>query len=124
MVRRGDHISAVSVYKDQGPNRKLMVCGQDFTEQGKADLKRILKDDVDFVGRGAYGEVSEAVEHIMIDYYNAKKIPAEVAAKILANQPNPKKILSIEEDGYHYKRKIGDEVYTKLMVGDIPEQFV
>lgn len=123
LVKRDGKIVAASLYKIQGDNRKLMVCGSDGSKQGKDELKKILLDDVTLTARGAYAEVSEAIEHIMVDKYNCKKVPVDVAEKVLAALPNPKKILDKKEDGYHYDRKIGNDVYTKIMVGNVPKEF-
>lgn len=85
-----------------------------MSADGKKSLYRICEDDKKFIDRMFWGEVSEAIEHIYVNKIGITKVPAEMAQKLLKDKP----FISIDSDGFHYTRKIGNEIVTKIMIGD------
>ena len=113
LCKRNGKIVAAMCYSFKRGGRKTCYGGCDMTRQGKEDLYKIMKADMEQEHRQFWTEVSDAIEHIYVDKMHAPMIPAEVAQKLLRN----KKFSKIDDDGYHYYRKIGDKVKRKLMVG-------
>lgn len=120
LVRKNGKIVACCIYKGNYNNRKLSVAGSDGTSIGKQALYDLWDEDIEMIERGMWAEVSEAAEHILLKK-GVVKIPAEIAAKILHDRG--KEVLSIEDDGYHYTRRIGNHELTKLMVGNLPAKY-
>jgi len=108
LVRRNGRIVAVSLYKDKH-GRKAIAGGSDGTDQGIADLKKILYDDMK--QQRAWAEASGAVEHLLTKY-GGVPISNEYAEELLGKQ-----ILSKDPDGYHYTREIGGKPYKKIIIG-------
>ena len=120
LVRRGDKITACSLSKTSSGGRKLIGAGSDGTPEGKKDLYMIMKEDVRVEERQAWGEASEAVEHIYVEHYNAVKIPYDDAVVIMANLGKTISPAKEKKDGYHYIRSIGGEELEKMLIGNIP----
>lgn len=123
LVRTDGKIIAALIYKLDGDNRKYNVGGTDGTSAGKAALRQMLADDIVLYDRGAYGEVSEAIEHIYIDVLGGKVIPNKVAQYILKDRFN-KEVLSLNSDGRHYIRMINGKPTEKVRVGNIPAEYL
>ncbi len=123
LVRKDNKIIAALIYKLDGNNRKYNVGGTDGTQEGKNALYKLLKDDIVLLDRGAYGEVSEAIEHIYLDVLGGKVIPNKVAQYILENRFN-KHIIALNPDGKHYTRMINGKPTEKVMVGNIPAEYL
>lgn len=116
---RGDHISALTLYKVyDGNNRKAFIGCTDGTPQGKADLYMIMREDAK---RDVFVEVSHAMEHMYIKS-GMQYIDNKMAEAIL-KQLN-KKVISLDDDGIHYTRNIGNVPRVKAMVGKIPSWWV
>ena len=115
LVRRNGKIVAAVAYKEQN-GRKAFLAGTDGSAQGKLDLKKIIHEDAVRDERNAWAEVSGAPEKIFTRE-GFVPIPNEQAKEILEKQG--KKVLELDSDGYHYKRKIGGDVYRKLLVGKL-----
>jgi hypothetical protein len=109
IVKRGDDITAVRIYKDQF-GRKGIAMGSDGTTKGKKDTLMLCKDDIKF-GR-AWAETSGAPERLMFKF-GAKPIPAYFAPYLVK-----KHILSVEDDGYHYTRLIDGHPHVKIIMGN------
>jgi hypothetical protein len=107
VVKRGDHISSVNLYK-KSHGRKSIASGTDGTEQGKKDFVKTKTDD--HTQKRAWGEVSGKVAH-MHSKIGTPDIPSKHAAKLLG------KDVKHHPDGKHYDRKIGNTIHTKKMVG-------
>jgi prepilin-type processing-associated H-X9-DG protein len=128
LVKRDGKIVAAIIYKLTGQNRKYLLIGSDGSDKGKAAVKQMLSDDIRLVDRGAYGEVSGAVEHIATKY-GCKKIPNTVARQILSDLGKGNIAFCDgngnvnRDDGYHYKRMIQGIEKVKLMIGNIPDEF-
>lgn len=120
LVRKNGKIVACNIYKGDYQNRKLSLGGSDRSEVGKQSLYAIWDEDIERLERGAWGEVSDAVEHIMLKR-GALPIPNEIAEKIL--EDSGKSVESLDPDGYHYTRLIRGTPHTKMMVGNIPEKY-
>jgi len=63
----------------------------------------------------SYVEASGAIEKIILKIIGddtEKKIPASQLKPLTGKEP-----LAIDDDGYHYQRKIGNNVHTKAMYG-------
>lgn len=116
LVRRNEKIAAAIAYKMRY-GRKAFLAGSDGTTDGKRDLIKIMKEDLDIKDRGAWVEVSGAPEHIYLDKLGGVPIPNVLAKEIL--EADDKKVLELNSDGYHYTRNIGGKPYEKIMVGNI-----
>lgn len=123
LVRKNNKIVAAAIYKFDGENRKYNLAGTDGSPEGKAALYALLKEDIELLGRGAYGEVSDAIEHIMVNKLGAKRIPNKTAQYILTNKFG-KQVTDLNPDGYHYTRMINGKPTEKIMVGNIPKEFL
>lgn len=116
LVRReGDRITAAVIYKLKW-GRKAFLAGSDGTIQGKTDLKKIMKEDSNLFDRHFWAEVSHGAERAY-SKAGAVPIPNELAKEIL--KIDGKNVTNLNPDGYHYSRKIGNDEYEKLMVGNI-----
>lgn len=123
LVRKDNKIIAAVIYKLDGNNRKYNVGGTDGTPEGKQALYKIFADDIILYDRGAYGEVSEKIEHIYLDKLGGKVIPNKIAQYILKNRFN-KDVISLNPDGKHYTRMINGKPTEKVMVGNIPAEYL
>lgn len=115
MVRKNGKIIAIKCYTFKRGGRKSCYCATDGSKEGKEALYQMIADDMRLKDRNAWIECSGAVEHIYKKYGNATPIPAEIAQKILHDKP----FIKINDDGYHYTRKIGGEEHEKIMMGNI-----
>jgi hypothetical protein len=119
LVRRQGRIVAVKLYKDKN-GRKSVAAGTDGTPEGKAELAKIMQDDV-LQGR-SYSEASENVvrfarKKLGDDLVDAALIPAEVAQQI------DNRIQLIPGEKYWYHREIGDKLARKIMMGSVGVEF-
>lgn len=121
LVRKNNKIVAVTIYKGGYSSRKIALGGSDGTPEGKQALFNMCREDASRIERGAWAEVSGAMEHIYIFKYGATPIPAELSVKILNDLG--KEVKSISKDGYHYTRRIGNRDYEKIMMGNVPEKY-
>ena len=110
LIKRGDKITAVGIYKDRF-GRKSIASGTDGTAQGRNDYMMIKQEDVVF--HRAWAEVSGAPKKIMIKL-GAKPIPAK-----FANVLTGKKILEVDPDGFHYTRLIAGHPHEKIIYGTV-----
>lgn len=111
LVRKNGKIVAATIYKFTKMGRKAVATTGAGGEGGKEGVYHIKGEDVT-QGR-MYAEVSDAMEHIMINKLGAKKIPNKYVADILGKEIEPL------EDGYHYNRMLGNHMHTKIMVGEL-----
>lgn len=121
LVRKNNRIVAVAIYKTKQGGRKIVAGGADGSPEGKQAFYDMCREEVKRVERGAWAEVSGAMEHIYLFKLNAVPIPIDIAAKILKDKG--KEILSVGKDGFHYTRKIGGKPYEKIMFGNVPERY-
>jgi hypothetical protein len=98
---------SVSLYKKQR-GRKLIAAGTNGTDEGKASLHRIVKDDNK--DKRAWGEVSHSMEKV----YDKHKMPTVSSDK--AEELTGKKIIRKHGDD-HYDRLIGGHERTKVIKG-------
>ena len=110
LVLRGGEVTAVVIYKMSEGKRKGVVGGHDGTIQGKKDFFALMKEDITQVRKGAYLEASETLEE-MLETLGMPKVPIERVPNILRKKISP------SEDGYHYKRLIGDVEHEKILLG-------
>jgi len=108
LVTRDGKITAFRIYKDKF-GRKAIATATDGTIRGKKDLDLISKQD--FTRQQSWGEVSDKAEKYMI------KMGATPVKNIYAKLLLPGKDITLDDDGYHYYRKIGDKVIRKVIVG-------
>jgi hypothetical protein len=108
LVKRGEDITAGVLYRDLKGN-KIRLVFSDGTPAGKADVKKILQDDL-IHGR-AWVEASGPLEKYLLSI-GAPKVKATLAPKILGRD-----LVEIEDDGFHYKRFINGKVLTKIIIG-------
>jgi hypothetical protein len=121
LVRRGNHITALGVYK-QVPNTdnfKMIASATETepnpegdykaTEQGIKDYNMLKNADIKT--KRAWAEVSGPAEKLMLRA-GAKPIDNKYAEFLTG-----KKILELNSDGYHYTRLIQGEPHEKIIVG-------
>lgn len=113
LVRRSGKITAVCVYSYKRGGRKSCYVGCDQTEQGKADLSKMLSEDAKLTDREQWGEYSGRM--VSVELKNgAMPIPSSVAKEVMKD----KKFLEFKDDGYFYVRMIGGDPHTKIMMGN------
>lgn len=119
MVRRSGRIVAVAMYSNKRGGRKAICIASTPDEEGKAGIKKIMQEDFRMKDREAWYEVSGAAEVTALRQ-NAYPIPAEMVKILLLD----KKIEKVLDDGYHYVRKIGPDLHTKLMCGTFKDSSI
>lgn len=107
-IKRDGHITAVALYKKRY-GRKGIAIGTDRTDQGRADLRMLMRDD-DKMMR-TWGEVSHSSERIR------RQMGTPVVPNKLAAQLTGKDIESLNPDEEHYTRKIGGKSKEKVIMG-------
>ncbi len=101
---------AVAIYKKHH-GKKLIAAGTNGTDQGKADLHRMVKDDNH--DKRAWGEVSHAMEHLF-KKHGHPEIPNQEAGKLTG-----KEIVQHNPDN-SYDRTLGDgKLHTKRLMGHL-----
>ena len=92
---------------------KMVAIGCDQTDIGKKGLKLIVHDDIKSENYIYWAEAGGTIEYYF-DKYSCYKIANCHAKEILGKDD-----IVLEEDGFHYTRKIGsDEIkYTKVIYG-------
>jgi hypothetical protein len=122
VVRRGDKITAVNIYKKSPKTKTFKVIASatetDFdptkerykaTAQGLSDYEMLKKGDVKM--KRSWAEVSGPAE-ILMKRSGAKPVPNQYAELLTG-----KKIVDISQDGYHYTRLIHGEPHEKVIYG-------
>jgi hypothetical protein len=122
LIRRGDHITALGVYKkvpNTGNFKMIAHASETYlnpetgdykaTTQGLKDYHMLKNDDIKT--NRAWAEVSGPAEKIMLKS-GAKPIDNKYAEFLTG-----KKILELNPDGYHYTRLIQGEPHEKIIVG-------
>lgn len=117
LVRRGNQITAVKIYKIKSGYRKSVAMACVNSEQGKKDLNMIISEDLKIKERGAWAEVSGKA---LGKYLN---LGAIVLPNSMANELLPGKQLELLDDGYFYKRNINGEEHIKLLIGYPPNGY-
>ena len=112
LCRRNGKIVVAFCYSLKRGGRKTCYGGCDMTDEGKREMIKLMKADLDQSGRMFWAEVSGAVEHIYVDKLHCTMVPAELAKKLLSD----KKFDKIDPDGYHYSRNIAGEQFKKVIV--------
>ena len=107
MTKRDGKITAVALYKKKF-GRKAIAMGTDGSDQGKRDFKKIQLEDHE--NRRAWGEYSDAPEHMN------RKIGVPVVSSKQASKLTGKSDVEIEDEE-RYKRKIGGEKHSKVIMG-------
>ena len=115
LVVKDGKIVAVKIYKDE-LGRKSIAGGTDGSAEGKKWFIKMCEEDIKL--NRAWGEVSGAMEHIMLKR-GSVPIPNTMVARILG-----KPILNLDPDGYHYTRDIQGEPHTKIMIGDLDKLLI
>lgn len=117
LVRRNGRIVAVKLYRDKN-GRKSVASATDGTQEGKAELAKIMQDDARL--SRSYSEISPNVYRFALkalgqELLDAAIIPAEVAKEIDGS------VMLIPGEPYWYEREIGDsgEVKRKIMLGHV-----
>jgi 3D (Asp-Asp-Asp) domain-containing protein len=105
-------VVAVFVYTFKRGGRKLVYCGSDGTQVGKDALKKIIDDDIKFIERQSWVEVSGALAHIHLKK-GANILDVEIAQKLLPD----KKIIPLGRKVY--QREIGGVMVNKIIIGNI-----
>lgn len=129
LVKRGEKIIAIAMYKDKD-GRKRVAVATDGSEEGKKELARIYKDDFD----RAYFEVSGPslafmVKSVGIQFVSKyAKLPSE-AESILSESvysPTDEALMARfpELRKFMYDRTIGDHRHTKVMLGTTGKKII
>jgi hypothetical protein len=108
LVRRGDRITALALYRDRH-GRKSIASATDRTPQGLQDLIMIKSEDLR--QQRAWGEVSGRIEQIMLE------LGGQPVSNKYAETLTQKKIISLNPDGVHYTRLIGGQPREKVIMG-------
>lgn len=117
LTRRGDTITSIIVYSNKRGGRKICCLGQNGTEQGKLDLKKMMNEDGLYPDRESWGEFSGAAACTALNQ-GMMPIPASIAETIMYG----KKFLDTKADGFFYTREIGGKPHTKIMLGNFNKQ--
>lgn len=125
LVKKGDKIVAVALYKDKN-GRKRIAAGTDGSDEGKAAFASISGEDLS--QSRSYSELSgPSLSFVMRRYKgdfkkhlispkDAEKIAKDTLIYPVSDQDA--EVLSHPElKDYFYQRKIGGQLHTKLMVG-------
>jgi hypothetical protein len=107
LVRKNDSIVAVGIYKDK-LGRKGIVFGSDGSLEGRRSVVKLMQEDLKM--DRSWAEVSGKPEEVML---HSGGIPVP---NIHAEKLTGKKILSLNPDGFHYTRMIGDTEHEKMIV--------
>jgi hypothetical protein len=113
LVKRSNRIVCGVLYKSKY-GKKLVALFSDGTNAGKIELKKIIEDEIAL--KRSWIECSGKVELI----YNRRggvPIPNTIAKEILESMN--KEIVSLSDDGFHYKRFIGGKLFEKIMFGNV-----
>ena len=113
IITRDHKVSAVCVYGSKRGGRKICYLGSVNTEQGKNDLKSILKEDGKEINRHSWGEFSGKAATVAMKQ-GMMPIKANLAKLIMYD----KKFIEVKPDGYFYTRNIGGNPHTKIMLGN------
>jgi hypothetical protein len=132
IVIRDGKVKAVSLYKDKD-GRKLAVLANDGTKDGKYELIKMFIEDLKF--QRAWMEVSDSLVYIIKKHlpntYIELAVPYEEVEQKLGkvgdtiSKPPTTDIMMKEFPElkhYFYQRKIGNEVKTKIIFGNINSQ--
>ncbi len=122
IIRRGDKLTAVNIYKKSPKTKTFKVIASatetDFdtkknrykaTALGLSDYDALKKGDVKM--KRAWAEVSGPVESLM-QRTGALPVPNEYAELLTGKQ-----IVDLSDDGYHYTRLIHGEPHEKIIYG-------
>lgn len=114
LVVRGDHVTAVAMYK-QKDGRKRVAIATDGSTASKSDLANLLKADLT-TGR-SYGEVSGPSLKFITRIFGESEmkkyfVPVDIVKKILWDD----EIKPV--DDFTYARKIGGVWHEKVMIGN------
>lgn len=108
LVKRDGKVTAFRIYKDKF-GRKGIATASDGTERGKRDIILLSKQDLEM--KRGWAEVSDKAESFMTKL-GGKPVSNKYAKLLL-----PGKDITLDDDGIHYYRKIGDKVIRKVIVG-------
>ena len=108
LVKRGDKIVSVAIYKDKN-GRKSIAMATDGTVQGKKDLIKLKSDDIKL--HRSWCEASDKAESFL-KRLGAVPVSSKYAAKLTG-----KEILGYDVDGVHYTRLIQGEPHVKGIYG-------
>lgn len=127
-IRRTDKLTAACAYTFKRGGRKLVACTA--IPEGKADLIKIMKDDIRLTDRGFWGEVSDAPLHMYTKYAHAPVINPEEIKKAMSD----KKFIDVDEADWAddpdvkpghenekigtYMRSIAGEFHPKVAIGN------
>lgn len=110
LVVKDGKVVACHLYKDLN-GRKSIAGGTDGSRTGKIEFAKMAKDDF----KRSYSEVSGASEKFINrnfpELFKDFSIPSSDVEAIIGKKITPL------PDGYHYKRIIGGEEVTKIMIG-------
>ncbi len=107
LVRRGNRIVAVKLYKDRH-GRKRIAGGSDGTSQGKLDFYKLIEEDLKL--RRAGVEASGPLEHVLLKL-GAVPIPNSYVEKLTGHVP-----ISLNSDGFHHTRLIQGHPHEKIIL--------
>lgn len=128
MNEDGQTINALRIFKPTlyGMKSVCSAANKDV-EQGKPSYKNINDRYINNPSMHAYGEMSDAAEHMARKDPKSNFVPVDRVKRILFGKDiNTKRNKDYEDetkprdeflDGYNYYRKIGDDDHRKIMVG-------
>lgn len=101
-------IISCAFYRNVQNSYKLQAYGQDGSIAGKNGVKKIIETDISPYDNWIWGEVSGKVEKYF-KIFKGYPLPNEFAAEVLEKNPDN---IELSMDGFHYKRKIGENTTT------------
>ena len=86
-----------------------------LNKKSKSIVKTMLSHIFQLSFANTWMEVSEGVEKFILKHGGERFL----IKNTFASQLTGKTILSLDDDGYHYKREINGVIKTKVMIGTI-----
>ena len=117
LSRKDGEICAVICYTGRKGGRKMCLLGQNGTEIGRKELKKMLEDDFRLSDRGSWAGMSGKAAITALKH-GGLPVPSNIAIDYMGKKCEP-------VDEYWYKRPIKNdkgekEIHYKIMIGNPP----
>ena len=118
LSRKDGKICAVICYTNRKGGRKLCLLGQDGSDVGRKELKKMMEDDFNLHDRNSWAGVSGKAAITALKH-GGLPVTSDVACQFMGKKCKP-------VDEYWYERPIKNdkgetEVHYKIMVGNPPD---
>lgn len=109
-------IVGIVIYKAKKGLKMVALGIADFLNKtSQSIIKTMLSHIFQLTFSNTWMEVSEGVEKFILKHGGKRFL----IKNTLASRLTDKEIVSLDEDGYHYKREINGVIKTKVMIGTI-----